>query len=603
MPTIILASGCSADGNGPAVDGGDDGTTTTDQPSGEGICLMNNCNTDEQCLGCGDGRTSCLVEENRCVACDPVTGMGCEDGIQPCSSFGICAPDGQICPTDDHGEPTISCSKNTDCLACSPMNQVCDAGKCVACTGSNTQHCLASDICVNDQCSAKCPNACAVDNDCGQCGAPGAEAHACNSHKCSECSATYPCAAGLECIGGTCVPGCGTPDSQSSGSCLANGDCQFCGDPNDTNNGSWECKKPINANGPNDHGTCGPVAAGCSDLGSQVAVLPQPWSQVTNLCSNDNDCNGVGIQLDVGQMVKDIIGDDEINLGFTKVAIKSALVNYDMGECADIDITQNISCGVCVPCKVDSDCEPIGIDPLIMQMFAGEPLAQIAGALLIDLLFGDNEDHNINFQCLPVAAGYGVCAPCSNPLQACGSNQGGGNNQSSGSCNHGVCDIGGALTSSCSSCSSTVCTADPYCCNNSWDTTCVNEAQQMCGTNACGGGGNGQCSHSECVSGGALTTSCSTCASDVCNSDAFCCNTNWDGICVQEAESMCSSCGGNNPPPQNSCVHGECAEGDALNASCSSCATDVCNQDSYCCNYAWDSICTDMADSLCGGCY
>ena len=75
-----------------------------------------------------------------------------------------------------------------------------------------------------------------------------------------------------------------------------------------------------------------------------------------------------------------------MDLGFTEITFQSAMVNYDMSKCADIDLTENISCGVCVPCEVDADCQPIGIDPLIMQMFNGEPLAQIAGALLTILL-------------------------------------------------------------------------------------------------------------------------------------------------------------------------------------------------------------------------
>ena len=71
VPTIILSGGCAADGNGDVVED-DGGTPTTDtDPGGEGICLMNNCSSDEQCAGCADDRNTCLVEESRCVACDP----------------------------------------------------------------------------------------------------------------------------------------------------------------------------------------------------------------------------------------------------------------------------------------------------------------------------------------------------------------------------------------------------------------------------------------------------------------------------------------------------------------------------------------------------
>jgi len=518
------------------------GTGGSDDP-GDGICLLNNCSTDNECIGCSDGRNTCLVEENRCVACDPNTGAGCADG-QECSSFGLCVPAGQTCPTDSEGEPTVVCTQNSDCAACSPMHQVCntETGQCQACTDTNTQHCLSSDMCLDGECSPKCPSECDTDGECGQCGSPGNEAHACNNRQCAECSDTWPCAAGLECVGGSCVPVCGIP-GPVHGDCLSNEDCDYCGDPNDAND-SWECKKPINANGPNDHGSCGPVATGCSDLGQSVAVLPQPWSQVTNLCSNDMDCSGVGIQFNVGKAIRDLVGGDKINLGFTEVAIQDANVNYDMAKCADIDITENISCGVCVPCEQDSDCNAIQVDPLMNQLFAGEPLAQIASALLVDLLWGNNTDHSLHFQCQPVAAGYGVCAPCSNPLQACGGNVNQGNPNTPGTCNHDVCTAGDALGANCGTCEANVCAHDPFCCNNEWDALCVSHVTTQCGPNVCGGGGgnnNTNCAHSECTAGPALTASCSTCATAVCQADPYCCNNQWDSICVGKVNQECGA--------------------------------------------------------------
>jgi hypothetical protein len=37
------------------------------------------------------------------------------------------------------------------------------------------------------------------------------------------------------------------------------------------------------------------------------------------------------------------------------------------------------------------------------------------------------------------------------------------------------------LTSNCSSCATSVCDADPYCCAVRWDAICVNEVEQFCG--------------------------------------------------------------------------------------------------------------------------
>lgn len=48
-------------------------------------------------------------------------------------------------------------------------------------------------------------------------------------------------------------------------------------------------------------------------------------------------------------------------------------------------------------------------------------------------------------------------------------------------CAHSECSTGTKLTKTCSSCASAVCTADPYCCSNSWDTSCVNtDVPQYC---------------------------------------------------------------------------------------------------------------------------
>ena len=544
IPPALLLPACGDDENPDTSSGkGSGGSGGTGTGATEGICLLNNCSDQTHCVGCPDGRDQCLVAEGRCVACDPSTQEGCADG-EECSSFGICVPEGLTCPDPDNdGQPDVVCTKNSDCLACSPLHQVCDdvTGRCQACTGTNTQHCLSSDICIDtdtdgrpETCSPKCPATCTIDNDCGQCGGPGNEAHACNQHKCAECSETFPCAAGLECISGVCTPPCGIP-GPVAGTCTNNEDCNFCGDPQDP--GTYSCKTPINDPS---HGVCAPPANGCSDLGNGVAVLPAPYNQVTELCSSDADCvqAQAGITYNVGLALRDLLGSDTLDVGLTEITIGDANVQYAMPVCASIELVNEIECGVCVPCRVDSDCAPIPIDPLIADLFAGEPLAQIAGALLIDLLWGDNNDHNLNFFCQPIAAGYGACIPCGNPLQPCGSNSGGG--MGSGMCNHDECTIGDALDPSCSTCANSVCAVDPFCCGadpqglGSWDQACMTQADQLC-NNVCSGGG---CSHNPCTPGDPLPASCSQCTADVCANDSFCCNTAWDSLCVSYTDPM-----------------------------------------------------------------
>jgi hypothetical protein len=98
---------------------------------------------------------------------------------------------------------------------------------------------------------------------------------------------------------------------------------------------------------------------------------------------------------------------------------------------------------------------------------------------------------------------------------------------------------GAALSASCSTCVSDVCALDPYCCQTSWDATCVSEAQaESSCANSCAGG----CSHGECEVGAKLTNGCSQCVTDVCQMDPYCCNTDWDQQCVNEADQLCGGC-------------------------------------------------------------
>jgi hypothetical protein len=55
-----------------------------------------------------------------------------------------------------------------------------------------------------------------------------------------------------------------------------------------------------------------------------------------------------------------------------------------------------------------------------------------------------------------------------------------------------------------------------------------------------GSGINGTCSHAICSTGTSLQTSCSSCTTEICTSDPYCCDTKWDAQCVDEVSSICS---------------------------------------------------------------
>jgi hypothetical protein len=108
-----------------------------------------------------------------------------------------------------------------------------------------------------------------------------------------------------------------------------------------------------------------------------------------------------------------------------------------------------------------------------------------------------------------------------------------------------------------------------------------------------GGAGGSACDHEPCVLGDALDAMCGMCEASICAVDPFCCTASWDGICVNEAESMC-------PAECPSCHHDICTTGDPLGASCDPCAATVCMVDPTCCTTAWDGSCLQLVDTACG---
>jgi hypothetical protein len=51
-------------------------------------------------------------------------------------------------------------------------------------------------------------------------------------------------------------------------------------------------------------------------------------------------------------------------------------------------------------------------------------------------------------------------------------------------------------------------------------------------TSATTGTGGGGCAHDECTAGAALASGCSPCVTAICQTDSFCCDSEWDSTCV-----------------------------------------------------------------------
>lgn len=96
-------------------------------------------------------------------------------------------------------------------------------------------------------------------------------------------------------------------------------------------------------------------------------------------------------------------------------------------------------------------------------------------------------------------------------------------------------DCNTAGTPGCSDefCCNLVCGLDPFCCQVQWDGICVGEAATNCFVNPCP-----NLDH-DCATQGTPGCSDDECCNKMCIIDPFCCSTQWDGLCVNEAGLYC----------------------------------------------------------------
>lgn len=104
---------------------------------------------------------------------------------------------------------------------------------------------------------------------------------------------------------------------------------------------------------------------------------------------------------------------------------------------------------------------------------------------------------------------------------------------------HGCCEVGGpgcddAKTSACA------CAIDGYCCETAWDVLCAAIATAYCGAGCpdlpvCGSPTTGACNEVH------TTPACADaeCCNAVCDLDPYCCETEWDAMCVKESSGLC----------------------------------------------------------------
>lgn len=111
-------------------------------------------------------------------------------------------------------------------------------------------------------------------------------------------------------------------------------------------------------------------------------------------------------------------------------------------------------------------------------------------------------------------------------------------------CTHSKCSTGAALGSGCEPATESICAVDPYCCNNFWDGICVSEVRTVAHSLVCaesqGSCAHTLCSTGAKLTAGCDSPpAASSCVSSICAVDPYCCNTLWDNLCVDEVATVC----------------------------------------------------------------
>jgi len=142
-------------------------------------------------------------------------------------------------------------------------------------------------------------------------------------------------------------------------------------------------------------------------------------------------------------------------------------------------------------------------------------------------------------------------------------------------------------------CCDAICRGDPLCCSATWDALCAAAAVERCGS-ACGLQDSGDCFVEHDLPG------CrdGNCCAAVCAIDSSCCTITWDETCVDITA---------RPALALKCIKPQCGDDDAGDpctphdnaaSNNAACCTQVCGQDTYCCDAQWDSSCVDIARTL-----
>ena len=552
---------------------GDNGTVGCD----DSVCTASVCavdpyccenNWDADCAGCAMGELSWQGEDCTGAALDcecgyipPVCGDGeCTTG----ESCETCSDDCGACPFCGDGE----CNGDEDCTTC--------ADDCMACEGD----CCADNGTVGCMDAACTELVCSIDSFC----CASSWDSLCGDEATQYCET---CGGGVVCGDGECGPG---EDCETcSDDC---GVCPFCGD--------GECGGDEGCDScPDDCGACeGDCCAVGETAGCDDADITACVCELDEFCCNSS-WDGLCVQAafdDCGCVAE--CGDGVCD----EFAEDCSTCEADCGacppDCCDANGTPECEDAACTDavCALDPFCCESSWDGLCAGCANGQP-----GVDGIDCATA-GEACPCGY--VPPVCGDGECTTgesCETCTDDCGACPFCGDGECNGDEICTTCpDDCGACTASCCeahegvgcedpACTAAVCAVDPFCCDSSWDGICAGEGVDLC--EVCGATAAAPC----CAPHAGMGCDDLDCETLICSADPFCCETQWDETCAAAAMDGCAACQG--PMP------GDCCEpGETLGCDDAACTDAVCAVDPFCCDTQWDGICADEALDMCEVC-
>ncbi len=476
-----------------------------------------------------------------CVGCDPACGPGFKCVGGECVE---CIPDcdGKVCGADGCGGSCGECGEGLSCVGCQCLTPGCEPLEGTGCGGCPCEAC----VCEMDAycCETAWDGICATEclEDCGGC----LPLLNCGNGECvaedNENCATCPedCACAE---GEACFQGaCCTPDCEG----------KECG-----NDGCG--------------GSCGECGAGqfcnadqaCEDLPVCEMVQEVGCGDVI-----EGDTTGHENLLDDYSCVGWDESGPEVGFKFTSDIDDLIIVTIEYGDEADLDLF--VLEGACTI----ADCLDSGNTEVEFEAAAGGTYY-----FVVDGYGGAAGPYSLKVVCISECEPDCSGGPCSD-------------NGCKGVC---PCETEGDIC------------YDGECCTPSCEgKECGDDG---CGGMACGECETGTCAEGKCHSGPGCeateTPTCNGCSCEacVCEMDPYCCDTAWDGICVNECIGECGGC-----PNLENCGDGVCNAEEFEN--CSNCADDcgceegtVCHKGECCTPSCDGKVCgDDGCGGSCGSC-